>query len=58
MKLCKNTGKTVTKVARELGVDSSGLYRWIRKYDKKESAARDNSNVAPCDKERFDLKTE
>jgi transposase-like protein len=57
VQLCKNTWKTVAKVARELDVDPSGLYKWIKEYNAKESAAQGKGNVAH-DRERFDLKTE
>ena len=61
VKLFKETGQTITKVAKDLGVGASVLGRWIRKYNEKKSAKNafpGKGNVAPYDKERFDLKKE
>lgn len=61
IKLVKETGQTIAKIARDLGIDNSTLGEWIRKYNEKgsvENAFPGNEKVAPYDKERFELKKE
>ncbi|WP_265034437.1 MULTISPECIES: transposase [unclassified Wolbachia] len=61
VKLFKERGETISKVAKDLGISSNVLGKWIKKYNEKKSVANafpGRGNVAPYDKERFDLKKE
>lgn len=61
IKLVKETGQPVTKIAKDLGIDNSTLSDWIRTYNKKgsiEEAFPGKGKLAPHDKERFELKKE
>ena len=55
VKLLRSSGKTVTELAEELGIERSILARWNREFDKK-NAFPGNGN--PRDKELFELKRE
>ncbi len=57
----RKAGQPVAKVARDLGIRDSVLGKWMKKYNEKKSAANaftGKGNVAPYDKERFDLQKE
>ena len=57
----RKAGQPVAKVARDLGIRDSVLGKWMKKYNEKKSAANafpGKANVAPYDKERFDLQKE
>lgn len=61
IKLVKETGQTIAKIARDLGIDNGTLGEWIKRYNEKgsvENAFPGNGKVAPYDKERFELKKE
>ncbi|MBA8766714.1 transposase [Wolbachia pipientis] len=54
----RKVGQPVAKVARDLGIRDSVLGKWMKKYNEKKSAANAFPDVAPYDKERFDLQKE
>ncbi|MFP3016898.1 MAG: transposase [Wolbachia sp.] len=57
----RKAGQTITKVARDLGIKDSLLGKWMKKHNEKKSAADafpGRGNIAPYDKERFDLQRE
>lgn len=61
IKLVKETGQSSAKIARDLGINSDSLSRWVKKYNDKMSgtdAFPGKGKLAPYDKERFDLKKE
>ncbi|UID81376.1 transposase [Wolbachia endosymbiont of Drosophila innubila] len=53
----RKVGQPVAKVARDLGIRDSVLGKWIKKHNEKKSAANAFPDVAPYDKERFDLQS-
>ncbi|WP_264707583.1 MULTISPECIES: transposase [unclassified Wolbachia] len=53
----RKVGQPVAKVARDLGIRDSVLGKWMKKYNEKKSAANAFPDVAPYDKERFDLQS-
>ncbi|WP_353271735.1 transposase [Wolbachia endosymbiont (group A) of Nomada goodeniana] len=56
----RKVGQPVAKVARDLGIRDSVLGKWMKKYNEKKSAANafpGRGNMAPYDKERFDLQS-
>ncbi|WP_341819634.1 transposase [Wolbachia endosymbiont (group A) of Brachyopa scutellaris] len=54
----RKVGQPVAKVARDLGIRDSVLGKWMKKNNEKKSAANAFPDVAPYDKERFDLQKE
>ncbi|QDH18748.1 transposase [Wolbachia endosymbiont of Carposina sasakii] len=54
----RKAGQTITKIAKDLGIRDSVLGKWMKKYNEKKSAANAFPDVAPYDKERFDLQKE
>ncbi|BET30909.1 hypothetical protein wCauBTS_15160 [Wolbachia pipientis] len=61
VKLFRERGETISQIARDLGINPGILGKWIKKYNEKKSAVNafpGRGNVAPYDKERFDLKRE
>nr|WP_265038754.1 transposase [Wolbachia endosymbiont (group A) of Yponomeuta plumbellus] len=56
----RKAGQTITKIARDLGIKGGLLGKWIKKHNEKKSAADafpGRGNMAPYDKERFDLQS-
>ncbi|NGZ19624.1 transposase [Wolbachia endosymbiont of Rhagoletis cingulata] len=53
----RKVGQTITKIARDLGIKGGLLGKWIKKHNEKKSAANAFPDVAPYDKERFDLQS-
>ena len=61
IKLVKETGQSASKIAKDLGIDNSTLSDQIKKYNEKgsiEEAFPGKGKLAPCDKEKFELKKE
>ncbi|CAN2141908.1 transposase [Wolbachia pipientis] len=57
----RKVGQTITKTAKDLGIKGGLLGKWIKKHNEKKSAADafpGRGNMAPYDKERFDLQKE
>nr|WP_265032341.1 transposase [Wolbachia endosymbiont (group B) of Apotomis turbidana] len=61
IRLVKETGQSSAKIARDLGISSDSLSRWVKTYNDRMSgvdAFPGKGKVAHCDKEKFDLKKE